>query len=261
MKTIRRTRSHLLAAACAALIATPAYAAYPVYDAGNAALNVQQIAKQAEEIAHTIEQIQNQIESLENQARMLQDISISNYEDALDAMQRIQNVLRQHCAEIGVVPGRIGFENGFDCEALIEQFRQTYPAPEDWAGQSDAQIAQYPDRWNAQRRDAAAKAMQAQNASVEAMTGTAQRMAELAEASQDAPGQKAAIQVTNQMLVTLSAQLRSGQAATLAHQRSIAIKQAERAAWRERNQELIRRATYDAHTDYDVPPVADPFGL
>lgn len=262
MKITRRIRTYLLAAAiCFGSTAGSAYAAYPVYDAGNAALNAQQIAKQAEEIAHAIRQIQNQIRSLENQARMLQDLSFSNYQEALASMRRIRRLLREHCIEIEVpVPNRIGFDSGFDCRELIERFRRTYPAPEEWSGQSDQQIARYPGQWNAQRRDAAAKAMQMQNASVEAMTGTAQRMSELAAASRTAPGQKAAAQVTNELLVALGAQFRSQHTSTLALQRSMAIEQAEAAAWRERNQEMIRRVTRDAHLDRAVRPIRNPFG-
>lgn len=261
MKIIPRISTYLLAAAVCFGSTGSAFATYPVYDAGNAALNAEQIAKHIEELANQIEQIRNQVRSLENEARMLQDLGFSNYNEALASMRRIQGLLRDACIDVNApVPNRIGYDSGFDCHDVIERFRRSYPAPTDWAGQSDEQIAQYPDQWNAQRRDAATHAMQTQSASVEAMTGTAQRMGELAEASQNAPGQKAAIQVTNQMLVTLSAQLRDQQATAIAAQRAEAIETAEEAAWHERNQEIVRRLTRDAHTAYDVPPVVEPFG-
>ncbi len=101
--------------------------------------------------------------------------------------------------------------------------------------------------------------MQVQNASVEAMAGTEQRMADLAAASESAPGEKAAVQVTNEMLVTLSAQLREQQAATLAVQRAAASQAAEEAAEHERNQELRRRASRDALTEYDLAPIRTAF--
>lgn len=241
------------------LTATPAMAMFPVFDATNAAMLTQQLAKQAAEIANQIQQIQHQVQALQNQARMLENLKVSNYQDAIAAMQRVQNVLRQNCGEMGTVPNRIGFTSGFDCAALMARFRRAYPAAGDWAGQSDTQLAQYPDQWNTQRRAAAYKAIRTQEASVQAMTGNANRMAQLAAASQNAPGQKAATQVTNQMLVTLSAQLRDQQAAAVADQRTRAIKTAQNAAWRQRNHEVIHRLTRDAHTHYNVQPVNNPF--
>jgi len=258
---IRRRKLCLVAVAAVTVagVSSPAWAAWPVTDAVNAALNIQQLLRQAEEIAHQVEQVQNQVRMIEQQARMLQDLDFSNYRDAVASMRRVENALRHYCPSAGEVPGRIGFETGFDCHALLERFKTTYPDKDDWPGQSDEQIAAYPDRWNAQKRDDAAKAMQVQNATVEAMAGTERRMADLASASQSAPGEKAAVQVTNEMLVTLSAQLREQQAAVLALQRAAAARDAEEAADHERNEELGRRATCDALTEYDVPPVRVAF--
>ena len=238
---------------------SPAKAIWPVTDALNASLNIEQLVRQAEEIAHQVEQIQNQVQMIQQQAKMLQNLDFSNYQAAIESMQQVQNALRRYCPSAGDVPGRIGFETGFDCHALLELFRTTYPDSGDWAGQSDEQIAVYPDQWNAQKRDDAAKAMQVQNASVETMAGTEQRMSDLAAASESAPGEKAAQQVTNQMLVTLSAQLRDQQAAMLAQQRVTASQNAQESAEQERNKELIRRATRDAQTDYDVQPIRAAF--
>lgn len=260
-------RSHRFAAYLIAgvssliLTATPAHAIYPVFDATSALNMIRQLAQQAQEIANQVEQIRNQVQSLENEARMLQDLDVSNYRDAVDAMRRIQTILRNHCIEIDApTPNRIGYDSGFDCQELLERFRRTYPAPPDWADQSDDEIAEYPDQWNAQKRETAAKAMETQNVSVEAMEGTAERMAKLAAASENAPGQKAALQVTNEMLVTLSAQLRDQQATAIATQRAAAIEQAEEAAWYERNKELIRRVTHDSRTDYTLTAASSPFG-
>lgn len=61
------------------------------------------------------------------------------------------------------------------------------------------------------------------------------------------------------MLVTVSGQLRDQQAAELATQRATALQQAQEAAEYERNKELVARATRDAQTNYDVPPVTGPF--
>lgn len=245
---------------CAALMVSRAEATYPVFDSANAALNAQQITKHVQELANQIEQIRNQVQSLQNEAKMLEDLGFSNYNEAVTSMRRIQQLLKKHCVDIDApVPNAIGYDSGFDCHALIERFRITYPAPPDWTGQSPEAIRQYPDQWNAQKRDAAAHAMQTQNASVESMEGAAQRMAELAAASRNAPGQKAATQVTNEMLVTLSAQLRDQQATAIAIQRAAAVEQAEEAAWYERNKELVRRVSHDARTEYDVRPARSAF--
>jgi len=263
MFTQRFTRSSVCLATTilfASLMVSHAEAAYPVFDSANASLNAQQIAKHVQELANQIEQIRNQVQSLQNEAKMLENMGFSNYNDAVTSMHRIQYLLKKHCIDIDApVPNAIGYDSGFDCHALIERFRKTYPTSSDWAGQSPKVIKQYPDQWNAQKRDTAAHAMQTQNASVESMEGTAQRMAELAAESHNAPGQKAAIQVTNEMLVTLSAQLRDQQVTAIAIQRAAAVEQAEEAAWYERNKELVRRVSHDAQTDYDVRPARSTF--
>lgn len=261
MKTRQQAYVRLIVAAALGLsvVVAPVHG-LTVHDPTNASLNIQQLAKHAQEITNQIEQIRNQVRAIENQVKMLQNLDISNYRDAVAAMQRIQNVLRQSCIDLDVpVPNRIGYDAGFDCHTLLERFRQAYPAATDWESQPDDQIARYPDQWNAQKRDTAAKAMEMQNVSVESMTDTADRMTQLASASQQAPGQKAAVQVTNEMLVTLSAQLRDQHAATIATQRATAAAHAEEAAEFERNKELIRRATRDADAQYDVSPVRSAF--
>ena len=244
----------------------PSAHAFTVHDPGNAALLVEQLARQAQQVAHEAQQIQNQInqihnqiQSLQNQTKMLQNLDISNYQDAIAAMARLQNTLRSNCIDVNLVPNRVSYTTGFDCQALLEQFRRAYPETNDWPNQTDEQIAQYPDQWNAQKRDAAAKAIQMQNASVESMQGAQERMAQLAAASQNTPGQKATQQVTNEMLVTLSAQMRDQQAATLAMQRSSALREAEEAAWHERNKELVRRLMRDARDEPSLQPVHHPF--
>ncbi len=102
--------------------------------------------------------------------------------------------------------------------------------------------------------------MQTEDASVANMNSTQQRMTTLASASKSASGQTAAIQVTNEMLLTLSGQLRDQQAAELATQRSLAMEQSEEAADYQRNKQLMARATSDAEITYDVAPISDPFG-
>ena len=262
---------HRLAAAgvlltCFGFITSRA-SAFTVHDPGNAALLVQQLASQAEQISHhaqqvqnQIRQIQNQVESLQNQAKMLQDLDISNYQEAIEAMRMLETTLRDNCIDVNLTPNRIGYTTGFDCRELLEQFRRAYPESQAWPTQNDEQIAQYPDQWNSQKRDAAAKALQMQNASVETMQGAQQRMAQLAGASKRSPGQKATQQVTNEMLVTISAQLRDQQAAMLAWQRAAALREAEEAAWYERNKELVRRVTRDARHEPSLQPVRHPFG-
>ena len=262
MQTNRFSRTVLFASLLAMPLAfaSPARAQWVVHDPGNAILLIQQMIRQAEEINNQVTQIQNQIQSLQNESRMLQHLNLSNAQQAISAMQQIQQTLRQFCIELqSQGSDRIGFEGGLNCTLIAQQLRALYPAPDDWHAQSDPQLSQYPDQWTAQQRGSASKAIQMQDASVANMDSTQQRMSDLASASRSAPGQTAATQVTNEMLVTVSGQLRDQQAAELATQRSIALQQAEEAAEYERNKELVARATRDAETTYDVPPVTGPF--
>ena len=240
--------------------ASPARAQWVVHDPGNAILLIEQMLRQAQEINNQVTQIQNQIQSLQNESRMLQHLNLSNAQQAINAMQQIQQTLRQFCIEIqSQGADRIGFEGGLNCALIAQQLRALYPAPDDWHAQSDPQLSQYPDQWTAEQRGSASKAIQMQDASVANMDSTQQRMSDLASASRSAPGQTAATQVTNEMLVTVSGQLRDQQAAELALQRSLALQQAEEAAEYERNKELVARVSRDATTTYDVPPVTGPF--
>ena len=242
-------------------IASQARAQWVVEDPTNAMLLIEQLARQAQEINNQVRQIQNQIQSLQNEQKMLAHLNLSNADQAIEAMQQIQQTLRQFCIELqtqGISdPG--GCDAGYDCGLIAQELRTLFPVAQDWHGQSDQEIAQYPDQWAGQERAAAAKAVQTQDASVANMDATQQRMSELASASQAAPGQTAATQVNNQMLVTISGQLRDQQAAALATQRALALQQSQEAAEYDRNQEIVARVTRDADASYDVPPVNDPF--
>ena len=242
------------------IFASPAKAQWVVHDPGNAILLIQQMIRQAQEINNQVRQIQNQVQSLQNESRMLQHLNLSNAQQAIFAMQQVQQTLRQFCIELqSQGADRVGFEAGLNCALIAQQLRALFPAPQDWHSQSDPQLSQYPDQWAAQQRGSASKAVQVQDASVANMDSTQQRMSELASASRSAPGQTAATQVTNEMLVTLSGQLRDQQAADLALQRSFALQQSEEAAEYERNKELVARASRDAQTTYDVAPATGPF--
>jgi P-type conjugative transfer protein TrbJ len=241
--------------------ASQAHAQWIVHDPGNAVLLVEQLAHQAQEIDNQVQQIQNQIQSLQNQEKMLAHLNFTTAGQAIESMQQIQQTLRTFCVELQTegISDPIGFDAGYNCGLVAQELRSVYPASGDWPGQSDQQIAGYPSQWATEKSAAAAKAVQTQDASVANMDPTQARMSELASASQSAPGQTSAIQVTNEMLVTLSGQLRDQQSAELATQRSLALQQSEEAAEYARNQELVARATRDADTTYDVTPVSDPF--
>jgi len=230
-----------------------------VHDPGNAIIMAQQLAQQAQQISNQVRSIHHQIESIENQAKMLQNLDVTNYEQAIAAMLQAQAALRQICVDIDLVPNRIGFDTGLSCNDLLALYRRAYPQAADWKAMDRRELVEFPRQWVLQKREAAAKAMQVQNASVEAMEGNAQRMSELATASRNAPGTKAAQQVTNEMLVALSAQLREQQAAEIAAQRLEAMEQAELSSWQQRNAELLSRMQRDARTRYSVKPVRSPF--
>lgn len=258
---INRTAALTVLALASLALCSSARAQWVVEDPTNALLLVEQLARQAQEIDNQIQQIQNQVQSLQNEKNMLAHLNLSNAGQALAAMQQIEQTLRQFCIELQSqgANDRIGFEGGFNCGVIAQQLRALFPAPDDWKNQSDAQIASFPDQWTSQQSAAAAKSVQMQDASVANMDATQQRMSDLATASQNAPGQTAATQVTNQMLVTVSGQLRDQQAAELAAQRALALQQAQDAAEDSRNKELVARATRDATAVYDVQPVSGPF--
>jgi conjugal transfer/entry exclusion protein len=261
MRTRRLSLAVVAAVVVPLLSGSRAHAQLVVTDPGNTLVLIQQLLSDAEQVQNQITQIQNQVRSLQAEANMLKHLDVSNFQQAIAAMRQVQTTLLRRCAELDAEgsPDPIRFDTGLDCRTLIARFRAAYPAPSDWPAQSDQQLQQMPDQWAEQQRGAAAQAMTVQNASVASMDGTQQRMDQLASASRSAAGQTAAVQATNEMLVTLSAQLRDQQAATLALERSLALQQARDAADDQRAAEVARRADLDADTTYDVEPVPDPF--
>lgn len=263
MRTRRLSRPLAVAIAVLAPLASGsrARAQLVVTDPGNGAVLLQQLLSDAEQVQNQVKQIQNQITSLRNEANELRHLDVTNFEHAIAAMRQVQVALLRRCAALDAEgsPDPIRFDTGLDCGTLIARFRAAYPAPADWPGQTDQQLQQLPDQWSEQQRGAAAQAMTVQNAAIAAMDGTQQRMDALAAASRTAAGQTAAVQATNEMLVTLSGQIRDQQAATLALERSLALQQARDAADDGRAAEVARRADADADATYDVETVPDPF--
>ncbi len=226
----------IVAVVAGVFTARSAQATLPVIDPINLIQNTLQVQSE------TMTQV-NTYQSTVNQAKMLANTDINTFQDAISQMRRAQGLLSDYCIDVNLVPGRIGygsFENPLTCNNLIGRVNIAYP--DQWQAHRLKDMQEKRQEWVASQRDAAIDAMNAQNETGAAMEKNAERMEELASENQTVEGQKAAVQVTNEMLSTVSGQIQDLHATQIAHQRQEAIDRAEDASARERAIELRRRA-------------------
>ncbi|WP_419255949.1 conjugal transfer protein TrbJ (plasmid) [Caulobacter sp. ErkDOM-YI] len=151
---------------------------------------VVQAIKQVEQQLQMITQLQQQVAS---QAAMLQKLGV----DVTGPLQQIASEATQ------LLQAAQGI--GYQGQNLAQQFQQVYPT--DLKGVSFAQTRQALAGWQANSRQTLQEAMATQNLIVRSQPTTAGAVNAAVAASQNAAGQTAAIQATNQLLASLSTQL------------------------------------------------------
>lgn len=175
-----------LTVALCALLTTGAAQAYTVYDPWNYRQNILTASR-------TLEQIRNQVKELENQTRMLASL---NYDSTGDIRQIVEST-RSLINQTQGIAYNIGSING--------QFEDLYPSQYDSAGFDELESQRI--EWLDQTRESQRHAMAVQAQVSENIPRTHAEVDALVSRSNGAQGQTAAVQATNQLLGTVSAQI------------------------------------------------------
>ena len=169
-----------------------------------------QAIKQVEQQLQMITQLQQQVAS---QAAMLQKLGV-------DVTGPLQQIASEATQLLQTAQG-IGYQG----QNLAQQFQQAYPT--DLKGMTFAQTRQALAGWQANSRQTLQEAMATQNLIVRSQPTTAGAVNAAVAASQNAAGQTAAIQATNQLLASLSTQLTQLQTILITQGRAQQIAEAQ----------------------------------
>jgi P-type conjugative transfer protein TrbJ len=168
-------------------------AAPPIAQAQITVIDPGAIAQAIKQVSQQLAQIQLLQAQLSNQTAMLQKLG-TDVTGPLAAITSQATQLLQQAQGIG-----------YNSQNLIRQYEQIYPAT--MQGMSFAQNGQALATWQANSRRTLQEAMATQNQVVQAQPATATAVKGAVAASQNAAGETAAVQATNQLLAALSTQI------------------------------------------------------
>jgi P-type conjugative transfer protein TrbJ len=176
-----------------ALTLAMAIAAPPAADAQMAVIDLKAIFQAEQQVSQGLTQIQRLESQLSNQALMLQKME-SDFTAPVMAIEGQATQILQQAQGIG-----------YGAQNVAAQFTALYPTgmPGANLATTQASLAQ----WRQQNSLAVQQALQVQNQIAQTQAITASQVQGAVAASQAAPGQTAAIQATNQLLATATAQL------------------------------------------------------
>lgn len=159
-------------------------------------------------LAKEIETVVNTVKQLEYSAKMVSGLSFNSASDVVRGMQQVR-------AMLGILNPAIE-----DVTTSDDLFRRCFPQ-EYGPGAKQRDLARKVDDWRRTSQAAMQESWRVEAAAVAEQQRTAQRVGQLIDASQAAPGQTAAIQAGNQLLASISGQMATMQASTIAHQRAV----------------------------------------
>lgn len=209
--TPRRRTILLGAGACAMLSVAggPAHAAMTVYDPAAVAQAIKQVNQ-------GLQQIQALRDQLTQQAQMIAKLGV----DVTGPLGQIATEATQLLKQAQGL--------GYDALDLSRSFAQLYPS--DLAGLSPKELAAKLAAWNQASRQTLQEAMAVQSQIAQAQPATSAAVRAAVSASQDAAGQTAAVQATNQLLAALATQLTQLQTLLISQARQAETFEAERRA-------------------------------
>lgn len=174
------------------------------------------IAQAIKQVQQGLQQIQALKDQLAQQARMVQSLGADVTGPLRDITAQATGLLRQ-------AQGL-----GYGATDISRDFAALYPG--DLAGLSPKDLAARLAAWTQNSRQTLQEAMQVQNQIAQAQPATAAAVAGAVTASQNAAGQTAAVQATNQLLSALSTQLTQLQILLITQARQAETYEAERRA-------------------------------
>ncbi len=159
-------------------------------------------------IAHLIDQYNNQITAISNQLTQIQRLEsqLTNQAAMLQKMQTdITGPIQQIASQAtGILQQAQGI--GYGAQNITSQFEGLYK-PDFTTGNTLAATQASLTAWRTNNAAAIQAALQMQNAIAQGQPTTTSQVQAAVAASQGAAGQTSAIQATNQLLATVSAQL------------------------------------------------------
>jgi P-type conjugative transfer protein TrbJ len=188
---MRSRRSMMLSAALAIglVLAAPPPAAHAQF----AVVDVKAILQAEQQVSQGLTQIQRLESQLSNQAAMLQHLET-------DITGPIAQITGQATAILQQAQGI-----GYGAQNVAQQYAALYPSTMPGASLATTQASLA--TWRQNNALALQDALQMQNQIAQGQPTTAAQVAAAVQASQGAAGQTAAVQATNQLLATVSAQL------------------------------------------------------
>ena len=177
------------ALALALILAAPP----PIAHAQMAVIDVKAILQAQQQVSNSLTQIQRLESQLSNQALMLQKMQT-------DVTGPIAQITSQ---ATGILQQAQGI--GYGAQNVAQQYASLYPSTMPGASLATTQASL--GTWRQNNALALQQALQMQNQIAQGQPITSAQVARAVSASQGAPGQTAAIQATNQLLATVSAQL------------------------------------------------------
>ncbi len=165
----------------------------PTAHAQMAVIDLRAIAQAEQQVSQGLTQIQRLQSQLSNQALMLQKMQTDITGPILQIASQATGILQQ--------AGGIGYGS----QSVAQQYASLYPSTMSGASLSTTQASL--GAWRQNNALALQQALQMQNQIAQGEPTTTAQVAAAVSASQGAAGQTGAIQATNQLLATVSAQL------------------------------------------------------
>jgi P-type conjugative transfer protein TrbJ len=178
-----------LALSLALILAAPP----PIANAQMAVIDVKAILQAEQQVSNSLTQIQRLEQQLTNQALMLQKMETDITGPVMQIASNATGILQQ---AQGI---------GYGAQNVAQQYARLYPSTMPGASLATTQASLA--TWRQNNSLALQQALQMQNQIAQGQPVTSAQVASAVRASQGAPGQTAAIQATNQLLATVTAQL------------------------------------------------------
>lgn len=183
----------IFAVGAAAVAPQTAHAQFAVFDSSNLAQTLITAGNSVKQVEAALTQIQQLQGQLSNQVLMLKQIGT-------DITGPIAQIAGQATQILDQAKGI-----GYRAQDMAQQFASLYP--KDFTGASLVDTQKALSDWRGYNDQALQDAMATQNRIAQDQPELASQVKQAIQASQSAPGQTAAIQATNQLLATVSAQL------------------------------------------------------
>jgi P-type conjugative transfer protein TrbJ len=214
---MRKVKSLLLVALLATSAVVPAQAQWTVFDPQNYAQNLLSAAR-------ALQQINNQIKALQNQAQMLQNMATDlNPLREVSQLTGMVNSLTQIASLMNQAQGI-----AFDVDSTMSAWSRAYPTSRP-AGMSGATLAaDAQQRWQ-NSMSAFQDTLKIQSQVVQNVQADTATLAKLTDQSQNATGNLAVSQATNQLIALSTKQQLQIQSLMAAQYRASALDQARNA--------------------------------